>query len=276
MKKICGENQIQASLISLPPRVQLPSPRPVSDPCPKADPSRSFSPQPLVTARAFPLSVTCGCGNPARPGQPNCWDCHASYMRTWRQSHAMTDAKRLRSNCRSYTKVYIRRGKLVPEPCLFCGDPATQPHHEDYSKPLEVHWLCREHHLALEGKTVRKYQISMARYDKCASRSPHIATNKREGTNPGNRVTNRKPQGFGNVTPPTVASPSLPTGAQPTARREVSSTQTARPVTSATLLKSGPLSLAGVTTAGGPPSNKAQDEPINVLSRPAGIASYSR
>jgi hypothetical protein len=39
----------------------------------------------------------------------------------------------------------IRRGDLTRKPCEVCGDPA-QAHHDDYSKPLVVRWLCTVHH----------------------------------------------------------------------------------------------------------------------------------
>ncbi len=32
---------------------------------------------------------------------------------------------------------------LDRQPCEVCGDPKTDGHHEDYSRPLEVRWLCR-------------------------------------------------------------------------------------------------------------------------------------
>lgn len=41
----------------------------------------------------------------------------------------------------------IRRGELVRGPCEVCGDPMTDGHHDDYSKPLDVRWLCRTHHI---------------------------------------------------------------------------------------------------------------------------------
>jgi len=40
----------------------------------------------------------------------------------------------------------IRDKKLFPQPCERCGCIETNAHHEDYSKPLEVMWLCDKHH----------------------------------------------------------------------------------------------------------------------------------
>lgn len=40
----------------------------------------------------------------------------------------------------------IRAGKVTRMPCAVCGNPKTDGHHEDYSKPLDVVWLCRKHH----------------------------------------------------------------------------------------------------------------------------------
>jgi hypothetical protein len=40
----------------------------------------------------------------------------------------------------------IKYGKLTPMPCEVCGKQKTQGHHEDYSKPLDVVWLCVRHH----------------------------------------------------------------------------------------------------------------------------------
>lgn len=40
----------------------------------------------------------------------------------------------------------IKSGKLVKNPCEVCGDIKVHGHHCDYDKPLEVVWLCAEHH----------------------------------------------------------------------------------------------------------------------------------
>ena len=41
---------------------------------------------------------------------------------------------------------HIRDGKLIRQPCEVCGELKVHAHHNDYSKPLEVNWLCSEHH----------------------------------------------------------------------------------------------------------------------------------
>lgn len=46
----------------------------------------------------------------------------------------------------------IRDGKLQKKPCEVCGNANSEGHHPDYSKPLEVMWLCRTHHLEQHGK----------------------------------------------------------------------------------------------------------------------------
>lgn len=41
----------------------------------------------------------------------------------------------------------VHTGKVEKEPCEVCGVGDTRGHHEDYSKPLEVRWLCPLHHV---------------------------------------------------------------------------------------------------------------------------------
>ncbi len=40
----------------------------------------------------------------------------------------------------------VKKGLIKREPCEVCGDIKSHGHHEDYSKPLEIMWLCHEHH----------------------------------------------------------------------------------------------------------------------------------
>lgn len=42
----------------------------------------------------------------------------------------------------------IASKKISKEPCAICGERIVEGHHNDYSKPLEITWLCRKHHAA--------------------------------------------------------------------------------------------------------------------------------
>ena len=46
----------------------------------------------------------------------------------------------------------IRDGRLIRQPCEVCRAEKVEAHHDDYSKPLDVRWLCRKHHLEHHGK----------------------------------------------------------------------------------------------------------------------------
>lgn len=43
----------------------------------------------------------------------------------------------------------VAAGRVKKQPCAICGVQDVEAHHHDYEKPLEVVWLCREHHKAL-------------------------------------------------------------------------------------------------------------------------------
>lgn len=103
------------------------------------------------------------CWREARLGQRYCWECHAAYIREWRRAHALNAVQRLKSNARRLANHHADKGHIQRLLCEVCLSPDTQPHHDDYSKPLEVRWFCREHHLAHEGKQMRKASID--RYD---------------------------------------------------------------------------------------------------------------
>lgn len=45
--------------------------------------------------------------------------------------------------------VAVRNGSILKELC-FCGEYEVEAHHDDYSKPLEVIWLCKPHHVAAD------------------------------------------------------------------------------------------------------------------------------
>ena len=79
-------------------------------------------------------------------------DYHKQYYRAHRSTTLERRARSRRDHPDRYaahraTTKAISRGALVRQPCEFCG--ATEDvhaHHEDYARPLDVHWLCRSCH----------------------------------------------------------------------------------------------------------------------------------
>ena len=53
---------------------------------------------------------------------------------------------------RNITKYAIQTGIVVRLPCEVCGCEKSEAHHDDYSKPLEVKWLCKNHHAEIHRK----------------------------------------------------------------------------------------------------------------------------
>jgi hypothetical protein len=72
--------------------------------------------------------------------------------------------------CHSVVNNAIRRGTLIRLPCTQCGNEKSHGHHEDYTKPLDVLWLCNLCHKQLHNqRSVRpkvqpknRYLASMA------------------------------------------------------------------------------------------------------------------
>ena len=86
-----------------------------------------------------------------RNNQRYCKSCHAEYMRLHRPKYKdLSREQKKKSNARAYANVYKNRGKLLEQPCKSCGD-AAEMHHENYNKPLEIKWLCRECHLKVHN-----------------------------------------------------------------------------------------------------------------------------
>jgi hypothetical protein len=86
-----------------------------------------------------------------------CKPCHRETLRNYyaanKEYFRERDAnyrvvRRDRRRAHKAVEVALRSGVLVALPCEVCGLPA-EAHHADYSKPLQVTWLCRDHHRRL-------------------------------------------------------------------------------------------------------------------------------
>lgn len=93
------------------------------------------------------LRLCCKCKVSHNRNAKYCAPCHATNMRAWRKTHPLTSEQRKKDNCRSYSYVLLKRGKIERQPCQKCGSQDSQMHHPDYDQPRLVEWMCRACHL---------------------------------------------------------------------------------------------------------------------------------
>lgn len=58
----------------------------------------------------------------------------------------MSGPSTIETRARQKVKYATKVGNIKREPCVKCGTTPTHGHHVDYSKPLDVVWLCDLHH----------------------------------------------------------------------------------------------------------------------------------
>lgn len=88
---------------------------------------------------------------------PWCKTCHREYKNItpgYRKKHNSKYWKKWpeKNKARCKVKVAIRNGSLKKQECCICGNLNTQAHHDDYSKPLDVKWVCTQHHQVFHRK----------------------------------------------------------------------------------------------------------------------------
>lgn len=83
----------------------------------------------------------------------------------WKKVRDKSDRnKRLKSpekyQARKEVLKAVRKGILTKLPCQFCGIRQVEAHHPDYSKPLEIIWLCFNCHNLLHKKLREEEEIN--------------------------------------------------------------------------------------------------------------------
>ena len=69
--------------------------------------------------------------------------------RAWKKQRVVNYDKILARKRLNYAVEY---GHINKQPCEKCGEKKSEGHHKDYSKPLEVVWLCSKHHRELHRR----------------------------------------------------------------------------------------------------------------------------
>ena len=97
------------------------------------------------------------CGNGRNPHgvqlfRAHCIACHKAVKARFLRSHTgytreYTEKYPLKTKAHRLVNRRVEQGKLLPGPCERCGRvDGVHAHHEDYTAPLDVVWLCPKHH----------------------------------------------------------------------------------------------------------------------------------
>lgn len=79
---------------------------------------------------------------------------------------------RMKVSANDAVKKALKSGRITRKPCEVCGvEQRIHAHHDDYSKPLDVRWLCRKHHDEWHAEDRRK-------------RAEALGTTRRRGLTP--------------------------------------------------------------------------------------------
>lgn len=93
----------------------------------------------------------------------NCKSCRYPVLKTWQERDEVKKRKQASyrkwlSNNQEKKDAHIKvhkallAGVILKNPCIVCGEnKKVHGHHTDYSKPLQVHWLCPRHHSAMHS-----------------------------------------------------------------------------------------------------------------------------
>lgn len=98
--------------------------------------------------------------------QSYCKDCTRKYQRlnnNYRITHRKAEKSYIVRNpnkirAHQFIARAVRTGKLAKLTCEVCGNFLSEAHHFDYSKPLEVWWLCKKHHLLADKGKLKLYE----------------------------------------------------------------------------------------------------------------------
>lgn len=88
---------------------------------------------------------------------------YSEYLKVWRKLNKDKNKQyqsdyriknKLKTKARQEVHLAIKSGKLIKKECS-CGKKRVEAHHEYYSKPLDIIWLCRSCHIKKHTRTMQ-------------------------------------------------------------------------------------------------------------------------
>jgi len=101
---------------------------------------------------------SCGCElnnfSESKGTKGKCRHCYSQY----KKAYLSVDINKVKQSARATALRALNKGLIIKLNCALCGSVESEMHHHDYSKPLDVNWLCHACHIdfhALENKALQ-------------------------------------------------------------------------------------------------------------------------
>jgi len=101
--------------------------------------------------------ISCGCElnqfSESKGQKGKCRHCYNQYKKAYLE----VDINLIKQSARIKANRALSKGLIIKQDCAICGTQESEMHHHDYSKPLDVNWLCHPCHSefhALENKVL--------------------------------------------------------------------------------------------------------------------------
>ena len=119
------------------------------------------------------ICVACGASRPANgfyAGRAVCKECVKAETRNLYLANAANERERAATcpdKVRAPDKLRhrVQDGTVIRQPCVSCGAPNAEGHHEDYSRPLDVTWLCGQCHIDLHRRRRAAMRVTKGNAD---------------------------------------------------------------------------------------------------------------
>jgi len=91
-------------------------------------------------------------------------DAKPEFLSKWkiRKRRAQKDPfSEIRKQTRNKTRQLVIDGKIKKKNCLICNCKEVVAHHEDYSNPFNIIWLCEKHHKEYHQKIIKLFNNTL-------------------------------------------------------------------------------------------------------------------
>ena len=82
-------------------------------------------------------------------------------LEEWSRIDVKSFVRKRKVTARAVLHHAVKVGLVKKRPCTVCGEQKSEAHHHDYTRSLDVIWLCKKHHSRLhrEANSIKQKRL---------------------------------------------------------------------------------------------------------------------